>query len=426
VKVTVSHSGKQHAYRHALSLQQLGRLDRFITSMYYRRDQFPDRLVRLVPRIDRGLQKRWQRGLDARKVVRRPMFEVPEIWERSVRKNRKASEQAMFRRDAGFDHWVARKYASQNDIFWGFQGSCLESLRAARLAEKVAVCEFATAHVTAAKRILQQEADLHPEWAGTISNFHFPDWYQARLEQEPHAADVCIAASGFTRDSLLEAGVAEERIRMLPLGCDVEQFAFAPRKQDGMLKVLFVGGIGQRKGIKYLLEAIRRVNSNNVRLQLLGPLPADAKPLKEWSGWFEYLGQADQQGVVTQMQQADVMVLPSVFEGFGLVIVEAMATGIPVIASTHSCGPEVIREGVDGFVLEPADVDGLANRIAWFAEHRDQIPQMGAAAHKRAQEFSWSAHAIRLSEVLKAIDRTTGSSSPDSSLVPLSFQLNHK
>jgi starch synthase len=396
VNVTVSHSGKQHAYQHALSLQQLGRLDRFVTSMYYRRECIPDRLALLIPRLDRALMKRWQNGLDSRKVVRRPSFEAPEIWQRNVRKNRSAGEQAMFRRDAGFDRWVARRYASSSDIFWGFQGSCLESLQAAREAGRLAVCEFATAHVTAAKRILQQEAEKHPEWAGTISNFHFPDWYQTRLEQEPHAADICVAASGFTRDSLLEVGVADERIRMLPLGCDVDQFAFTPRRQNGELKVLFVGGIGQRKGIKYLLQAIERVNSRNVKLQLLGPLPADDTPLKKWSKWFEYLGQTDQQGVVARMQQADVLVLPSVFEGFGLVIVEAMATGMPVITSTHSCGPEVIREGVDGFVLDPDDVEGLASRISWFAEHREHVCEMGAAAHARSQELSWEAHQQRL------------------------------
>ena len=108
----------------------------------------------------------------------------------------------MFERDAAFDKWVASRFAFESDIFWGFQGSCLESLQAAKTAGRLAVCEFATAHVTAAIRILSEEAEKHPEWAGTISNLHFPDWYRQRLEQEPHAADVCIAASGFTQRSL--------------------------------------------------------------------------------------------------------------------------------------------------------------------------------------------------------------------------------
>ena len=81
-----------------------------------------------------------------------------------------------------------------------------------------------------------------------------------------------------------------------------------------------------------------------------------------------------------------------------------MATGLPVIASTHSCGPEVIREGTDGFVLAPDDVQGLAKKIAWCAEHRNQLVEMGEAAHQRARQFSWDAHRERLGQVLASLD----------------------
>ncbi|MFK7777468.1 MAG: glycosyltransferase family 4 protein [Gimesia sp.] len=404
MKITVSHSGKQHAYRHAHSVQQLGCLHRLITSTYYRRDCWPDKIATSFAKLDRALQKRWLEGLESSKVSRNLWFEVPEQWQRNVRKNRAAAERAMFQRDARFDRWVASRFTGQSDVLWGFQGSCLESLKSAKASGQLAVCEFATAHVTAAIRILSAEIEKHPEWAGTISNLNFPDWYRKRLEQEPIEADVCIAASTFTKDSLLEVGVAEKRICTLPLASDVDQFAFAQRKVSGPLKVLFVGGIGQRKGIKYLLQAIEKLNSPNIQLQLLGPMPTDDTPLKSWSQWFDYLGQTDQNGVVQHMQQADVLVLPSVFEGFGLVIVEAMATGMPVIASTHSCGPEVIREGTDGFVLKPDDVDGLANKISWCAENRSQLDEMGRAAYQRAQEFSWDAHQKRLGLLLNNLD----------------------
>ncbi len=398
--MTVSHSGKQHSYRHALSLQELGLLHRFVTSTYYKRGSFPDWLARTAARLDRSLSKRWQEGLDDSLVTRAPRFELPELWYRNVRRDSARAEQAMFCRDARFDDWVSRRYARESDLFWGFQGSCLQSLRAARNAGKMAVCEFATAHVTAAIRILSAEAEKHPEWAGTISNFHFPAWYRERLEQEPLEADLCVAASGFTKRSLEEVGVDAGKIAMLPLAADLDQFRFVPRDANGPLKVLFVGGIGQRKGIKYVLEAIKRLNTPQIELRLLGPMPADSAPLQPYLRWFKYLGQCDQAGVARQMQQADVLVLPSVFEGFGLVIVEAMATGLPVIASTHSCGPEVIRQGVDGFVLAPDDISGLADKLEWCAAHRQPLLEMGRNAVERAGDFSWDAHRERLKALL--------------------------
>jgi glycosyltransferase involved in cell wall biosynthesis len=103
------------------------------------------------------------------------------------------------------------------------------------------------------------------------------------------------------------------------------------------------------------------------------------------------------------MQRCHVLVLPSVFEGFGLVIPEAMATGMPVIASTHTIGPEIVSEGETGFVLAPDDVDNLAARLDWLASHRHQCCQMGRAAAAQAQALSWEAHRDRLGRLITKV-----------------------
>jgi glycosyltransferase involved in cell wall biosynthesis len=111
-------------------------------------------------------------------------------------------------------------------------------------------------------------------------------------------------------------------------------------------------------------------------------------------------GRLDQVEIVREMQRAHVLVLPSVFEGFGLVIVEAMSTGMPVIASTHSAGPDIIREGTDGFVLEPDDVPALAQRLDTLRADRERAVEMGVAAAERAKDFSWDVHAQRVKDIL--------------------------
>jgi glycosyltransferase involved in cell wall biosynthesis len=264
----------------------------------------------------------------------------------------------------------------------------------------VAIAEFATAHVTRAIELLSRESQRHPEWASTISNFSFPNWYRERLEQEPLAADYCIAASQFTRNSLLGAGVDAERILLLPLGTDLEQFRFVRRSADGPFRILFVGGIGQRKGVKYLLEAFELMRGRDVELTLAGPLPADTRPLDAYRSSVRLTGRLDQAEIVREMHRAHVLVLPSVFEGFGLVLAEAMSTGMPVIASTHSAGPDLIREGCDGFVLEPDDVEGLAQRLETLRADRRRAVEMGVSAAERAREFSWDVHTERVRDIL--------------------------
>lgn len=398
--VRVAHSGKQHSYRHALAVERCGALDRFITSGYYKPDVWPDRWLSQFARLDSVLLRRFQTGIPSAKIVRRWRFELPELFTRVFVGPGSMADKCVFRRDANFDRWVAKNWVRDCDVYWGFQGSCLESLRTARKRRITALAEFATAHVTKAIEVLSRESERHPEWASTISNFYFPDWYRERLEQEPHEADVCIAASRFTKRSLEDVGVESSRIQLLPLGADVNQFHFLRRTVDGPFRILFVGGVGQRKGIKYLLRAYDQMRGPGVELTVAGPLPADMRPLAPYQRRVRLTGRLDQSEIVREMHQAHVLVLPSVFEGFGLVIVEAMATGMPVIASTHSAGPDIIREGHDGFVLEPDDVDGLVNRLEVLRSDRNLAVEMGVNAKDRAREFSWDAHRQRVEAIL--------------------------
>jgi len=401
--VLVAHSGRQYAHRVALAVQSAGCLEQFVTSGYYRPDRFPDRLLSHWPGLDRLMRRRTFAGLDSGRVRRRWGLELPELLVRPTLGNGLLAERLVFLRDARFDRWVARRFASSCDIYWGFQGSCLESLRAARGEGKKAVAEFATAHVTLAVELLSAERDKHPEWADSISNLRFPDWYRRRLEQEPHEADVCVASSQFTKNSLLSVGIAEERIRLLPLGADLDEFTTVARSPEGPMRILFVGGVGQRKGIKYLLEAYCKMRTSGTELALVGPLMGSGKALRRYEGRYTYLGRLDSHEVVREMHRSHVLVLPSVFEGFAMVIPEAMATGMPVIASTHSIAPEVIRDGEHGFVLEPDDVDGLAARLDWLAMHRREACDMGARAAVQARSLSWDCHRAKVAELIEDI-----------------------
>ncbi len=402
-RITVGHAGKQHAYRLASAVQRLGCLDRFVTSAYFKPRLFPDCLFALWPYLNERLRRRTLDALDESRVTRRWDLELPTFVCRSIPGTRKLVRRLGHRHDFHFDCWAARKWASQSQIYWGFQGSCLESLRAARLAGAISVAEFAANHITLVKRTLALEAERHPEWADTIGALEMPTWYQHRLEREPHEADYCIVASGFTKKSLMEVGVSESKIKLLPLGADLEQFREAPRSPTGKFRILFVGKIGQQKGIKYLLQAYKEICSEKLELVLVGPVLGSGRALAEYSHLVTCLGPLSQENVVREMRRSNVLVLPSVLEGFGLVIAEAMATGMPVIGSTHSAGPEIIENGVDGFVIEPEDVSGIAGRIDWLATHRDQCCEMGRAAAQKAHKFSWEAHELRLSEIIDEI-----------------------
>jgi glycosyltransferase involved in cell wall biosynthesis len=146
----------------------------------------------------------------------------------------------------------------------------------------------------------------------------------------------------------------------------------------------------QRKGLSYLLEAVKILRSRHIQLILCGRGVIDEKLLAQYAELpLSVRINLDRDELVKEIQASDVFVLPSLTEGFGHVILEAMACGVPVITTAHTCAPDVMREGEHGFIVPVRDAEALANRLGWAIEHRNELASMGNAAAKQARTFSW-------------------------------------
>ena len=168
---------------------------------------------------------------------------------------------------------------------------------------------------------------------------------------------------------------------------DVRPAAPGEASRGDACTFLFAGGITQRKGIKYLLEAWRRVRRPGWRLQLLGALPRDPGPLVPYLDEVEPLGRIGHAEMPARMAAADVFVFPSLFEGSAVVTYEALACGLPSVV-TPGAG-SVVRDGVDGFVVPPADVEALAERMERLGADPALRESMAVAARLRAEAFDW-------------------------------------
>jgi glycosyltransferase involved in cell wall biosynthesis len=106
--------------------------------------------------------------------------------------------------------------------------------------------------------------------------------------------------------------------------------------------------------------------------------------------------------ILAQMREHDLFVFPSLCEGFGMVITEALSQGLPVITTPHTCGPDVISDGVDGFIVPIRNPQAIVEKVELLYRNRDRLEEMSLAALQKASQLTWGAYRSRLVADVKA------------------------
>ncbi|MFT4112064.1 glycosyltransferase family 4 protein [Silvibacterium sp.] len=250
-------------------------------------------------------------------------------------------------------------------------------------------------HPTTMRRILREELERHPECAASLKQeweLSLPEEDYERLVQEVAMARHYLVASSFSRNSLIENGAPERSIRVIPYGVDLDRFQPDPvkyRSRSSKLKLLFVGRINQRKGLKYLLEALRLLNTRCVELTICGRVVDNLELFRPFTSQVRIRPSVSQSELVKAYQSADLFVFPSVGEGFGQVLLESLACGLPILSTTNTAAPDLICDGREGFIVDPRRPDLLAEKIDWAIRSRSQLTTMGEAARSCAERYTW-------------------------------------
>lgn len=284
---------------------------------------------------------------------------------------------------------------------YAYEDAALQTFRSARRHGISTLYELPTGYWRAARKILEEERDLQPDWACTLTGLVDSSAKLARKDEELQLADQVVVASSFVRSTLIDYKACSAPVALLPYGAPpptlkppVVSSITAP------LKVLFVGSLGQQKGLSYALKAVELLG-DQIRLTLIGrPKTTRCRPLMgalERYRWFESL---PHQHILEQMHQHDVLLFPTLFDGFGLVITEALSQGLPVIATCHSGAPECIRHGVEGFIVPIRNSIAIAEHLQQLADDRDQLAAMRQACLRRAAELSWAGYEQELCRVV--------------------------
>ena len=295
------------------------------------------------------------------------------------------------------------KALKQGDIAYLWPGVSLETYRQIKGRGITIVTERINCHTRFSKIILDKEFAR----IGLEPSHGITDQSLAQEDKELEIADLIFAPNQFVIESLLQSGVPREKILATSYGWDpiklkgrdVMPSHTEKHIQEKGVTALFVGSLCVRKGVHLLLEAWARSGVRG-RLLFSGAVAADlASHSSEALDRMDItlLGHVSDVGSV--YRSADFFVFPSLEEGGPMVTFEAMGCGLPVIVSPMGAGPA--REGIDGFIIDPYDIDGWSDAIRKLAEDGELRKRMSVSAKERAEEFTWERVGQRRREILE-------------------------
>jgi len=402
------------AYQAVVGMSRAGLLGGFVTSCYYNpAGPFAGLLRRIAPRrfarVERVLFRRHDPEIPPGRVQPVPSFDLALRLEGFLARKSPRVKRAVARwRASRFDAAVARVIRRERPdalLIFSDVGS-QTTLPLCRNLGIPAILSMVHGDVREEAELLETEAavaaDFMPIYLGdgTLDRDELAWLHQRRL-QDIALAERVVVPSEHIASALARHGTPRDRISVIPYAADCRRFRPFPKAEQSTCTFLFAGGVTQRKGIKYLLEAWRKIRRPGWTLQLLGPLPRNASPLAPYLDLVEPLGRVSHAEMPARMAAADVFVFPSLFEGSAVVTYEALACGLPSVV-TPGAG-SVVRDGVEGFVVPPRDVDALAERMEQLGRDPALRARMAHAARACALEYDWPRYHAALASVIEQL-----------------------
>jgi alpha-maltose-1-phosphate synthase len=291
-----------------------------------------------------------------------------------------------------FDGWLARNLEDV-DIMDALSGVGLKTGRMLAQRGKPWICNRGSSHILAQRQILEDE---HRLWKLPPPYFDRGIHIQRALN-EYDEADAVVVPSSWNKETFIQHGISADKVHVIPYGVDLSLFHPLP-KEDKRFRILFVGTFSARKGIGYLLEAVRPfVEQNLAEVWLIGGPDETAKPIMErYANIFIDKGFIPRKDLAWYYSQGSVLVLPSVEEGLALVQAQAMACGLPVIATTNTGAQDLFTDGQEGFIVPIRSPEAIRERLQWFLDNPLEREAMAAAAVQRVNRIGgWNEYGQR-------------------------------
>lgn len=283
--------------------------------------------------------------------------------------------------------------ANRIDAIYAYEDCAAQGFQMAHKLGIQCIYDLPIAYWETAQKLYQEESERWPDWVPTMPGLRDQKEKLDRKSVELELADVVICPSEFVANSIASSAIArrmQKKTVVIPFGSPSEAVSVADRPSRGPLNVLFVGSMTQRKGLADLFQAVRILGRSDVRLTVMGAPISALNFYRERLPSLIHEPPRSHREVLALMDKTDVLVLPSIVEGRALVVQEAMSRGLPVIVTPNTGASDLVREGVNGFIIPIRSPEMIADRLAWMADHRDLVLEMGRHSRESSDKASWA------------------------------------
>jgi glycosyltransferase involved in cell wall biosynthesis len=373
--ILVAQIGARKHYQEPILFHQWQMLDKLYTDFYCGHNWLSkiarnQRIYQHCPKIIKKVIDRYDPSLNLAKIIHFPalgykyhqQLKQALPWEKSqinIDIGRKFCQKII---DCGFGN---------ASIVYGFDGSCLELFEYAKSQGLRCILDQTVAERSLIHDLLLEEEKLWSGWSKYPFQVYEGDLKLVQRQQrEQILADKIICGSSFVKDSLINKGIKEDKIFVVPLGRSQQTQIFNLldnnlSKKHNELRILFAGSVGLRKGIQYLLQALRKLKGEIFfTCKVAGGLEIKAEKIKEFSDVAEFLGRVPRSEMKELYAWANVFVLPSICEGSAMVTYEALSWRLPII-TTYNTG-SIVRDNIDGFIVPIRDSKAIIDKLRYL------------------------------------------------------------
>ncbi|BAZ10111.1 group 1 glycosyl transferase [Calothrix sp. NIES-4071] len=378
-QVLVAQLGARKHYQEPALFHRWGILDRLYTD-FYSGDSALAHLFRhpkiyhYLPNPIKRVLERYDSGLKNAKVIHFPRFGYKYVQSLKTASPQQAS-QIFVEGGQNFCQQIIKHIIQygigQTNTIYGFNSACLELFTYAKERGIRCILDQTLADYSLVHELLLEEEKRWSGWSlipFTVSKADVQ--LREREHHEQDMADNIICGSSFVKNSLIIRGVDPNKISVIPFGRvkdekegkNQHKIISIGSKSQEKLKILFVGSVGLRKGIPYLLEALRQIKGKILfDCKIVGSIEIKAEYIAEYSDVSSFTGRLPRSQIKDLYIWADVFVLPSLCEGSAMVTYEALSLGVPII-TTYNSG-SVVRDGVDGYIVPIRDAKAIAQQL---------------------------------------------------------------